>query len=203
MVRLAKQRKKVRVGPEDNGRRMSLDEFDHATVQTGYFYELGNGVIEVSDIPGPEHFAQVEALRDELYPYKRSHADLIYAIAGSNESKILVSGAASERHPDLSIFTSAPPAIDVWSLWVPKIVIEVVSERSAQRDYEEKPDEYLEFGVSEYWIIDAIKGQMTAMIRWRGRWKTQVVKPPAKYTTQVLPGFSLNIKRIFATAKRK
>src|SRR3954468_22696654 len=120
MVRLARQKKKLRISPEDDGRRMSLDEFNDALVEEGFLYELGKGVIQVSEIPGPEHFAQVEALRDELYAYKRSHSGVIYAIASSNDAKILVAGAESERHPDLSVYMSAPPSVDVWSLWVPK-----------------------------------------------------------------------------------
>lgn len=204
MVRLAQRRKKkVHIGPEDDGRRMSLDEFDEATSEAGYLYELGKGVIQVSEVPGPEHLAQIEELREQFYAYKRSHRELIYAIAGSNDSKILVSASESERHPDLSIYDSPPPSGDVWSLWVPRIAIEVVSKRSAQRDYEDKSDEYLEFGISEYWIIDSLKEQMTALTRWRGQWKSQIIKPPTKYSTPLLPGFSLNIKRIFAAAKRK
>jgi hypothetical protein len=39
------------IGPEDQGRRMSLAEFDHAEVRDGYLYELGRGVITVSDVP--------------------------------------------------------------------------------------------------------------------------------------------------------
>jgi hypothetical protein len=42
-------RKPVHIGPEDHGRRMSLDLFADAIAQEGYLYELGNGVIEVSD----------------------------------------------------------------------------------------------------------------------------------------------------------
>jgi len=38
----------VVVGPSDDGRRMSLEEFDHAEVKQGYSYELGRGVIAVS-----------------------------------------------------------------------------------------------------------------------------------------------------------
>jgi Uma2 family endonuclease len=202
MVRLAR-RKNVQIGPSDDGRRMSLGEFDNAVVEDGFRYELGKGVIQVSEVPGPEHLAQVEELREQLYAYKRSRRGVIYAIASANDAKLLVPSFESERHPDLSVYFSPPPAENVWSLWIPKLVIEVVSKRSAQRDYEEKPEEYLDFGVSEYWIVDSIEGQFTANTRWRGRWKPQIIKPPTKYATPLLPGFSLNIKRIFAAAKRK
>jgi len=116
----------------------------------------------------------------------------------------LIASTQSERHPDLSIYLDTQPDVsDVWSVWVPAIVIEVISTRSSARDYEDKPDEYLEFGVSEYWIVDAAKGQMTVLIRWRGQWKKQIVKPAQKFTTRLLPKFTLDLKRVLAAAKAK
>ena len=87
------------------------------------------------------------------------------------------------------------------TLWVPEIVIEVVSRSSAKRDYEEKPQEYLNLGITEYWIVDSFKNQMTANVRNRGLWKPQIVKTAQKYKTLRLPGFSLDLKKVFAAAK--
>jgi Uma2 family endonuclease len=192
----------ITIGPEDNGHRMSLDRFDQAKGREGHVYELNKGVIEVTDVPHPRHFAQVQETRDQLVSYRLSHPELVHSITGSNDSKILIATDQSERHPDLSVYLSPPPDVeDVWSLWVPEIVIEVVSKSSAKRDYEEKPAEYLSFGVDEYWIIDSTKQQMTALIRWRGQWKEKIVKPSQKYPTRHLPGFSLDLKRVLAAAK--
>jgi hypothetical protein len=66
------------------------------------------------------------------------------------------------------------------------------------QDYEVKPAEYLEFGVDEYWVIDPIKQQMTAFLRWRGQWKNKVVKPSQKYSTPILPEFFLDLNRVLA-----
>ena len=56
------------------------------------------------------------------------------------------------------------------------------------------------WGIDEYWIIDALKKQMTVLQRWRGQWKPQVVKPPKKYTTRFLRGFALDLRRVIAAA---
>jgi Uma2 family endonuclease len=195
-------RKPIRIGPEDHGRRMSLDHFDRATGQEGHLYELNKGVIDVVDVPQPDHGRQVEALREQFVRYKVAHRGVIDSIGGSGEAKIPLSTDQSERHPDLSVYLSAQPQVkDVWAVWVPEIVIEVVSPRSVKRDYEDKPAEYLEFGVREYWIVDSTKQQMTAMVRRAGRWDTQLVKPPQKYSTYLLPGFTLNLKRVLTAAK--
>lgn len=204
ITRPTTRRRKVTVGPEDDGKRMSLDRFNHAVAKEGYTYELGKGVIEVSDVPNIEHGRQVQELRDLLVGFKLAHPAVIDYLSASNDGKLLIGAHESERHPDLMIYLSPTPDVDdVWSSWVPELVIEVVSKRSAKRDYEIKPDEYLALGVSEYWIVDRAKSQLTALTRWRGQWKKRIVKPAQKLTTPLLPGFSLDLKRIFAAAKRK
>ena len=51
-----------KIGPPDHGRRMSLADFEHAETVEGRLYELGRGVIIVSDVPNPPYLAQVTAL---------------------------------------------------------------------------------------------------------------------------------------------
>jgi Uma2 family endonuclease len=196
------RRKQVRVGPQDDGRRMSLDHFDKAIAVEGYLYELNKGVIEVSGIPQPDHGKQVREVRNQLEFYERDHSGLIDFIGGGAEAKMLIGPAQSERHPDLSVYFDPPPKVkDVWSQWVPNIVVEVVSDRSAKRDYEDKPAEYLAFGVSEYWIVDSLQQRLTVMTRWRGQWQSKTFKSSQKFNTPLLPGFTLDLKRVFAAGK--
>jgi Uma2 family endonuclease len=196
------RRKQSHVGPQDDGKKMSLSNFDEAIAQEGYCYELGKGSIEVSGIPDPSHLAQVQQIRNQLIIYQAANTDLVHTVAGSNESKILVMSDQSERHPDISVYLSAPPDTkDVWSKWVPAIVVEVVSKSSIKRDYEDKPSEYLAFGIDEYWIVDSFKQQMTVHTRWRGQWKTKIIKSSQKHSPLRLPGFTLDLKKVFAAAK--
>src|SRR5579884_4293523 len=151
--------KRVRkIGPRDHGRLMSLAEFEHAQVQEGYLYELGRGVIIVSDVPNRKHMETVIATRRQLMSYELAHPGALYAVLAGSECKILVANLETERHPDLALYRSAPPpGDDYWSTWIPVVVIEVVSRGSRRRDYKEKREEYLAFGVLEYWIIDTQK----------------------------------------------
>lgn len=191
------------IGPGDQGRAMSLDEFDLAEAQDGYLYELGRGVVVVTDVPSPSHFARVEAIRRQLYAYDAAHSGTLYGIAAGSDAKILVEAEQSERHPDLLIYKTPPPETDVWSTWVPEIVIEVVSPSSARRDYEEKPAEYLAFGVSEYWLVDAEQNQMTVLRRTRGRWAPTIVRHGETYRTHLLPDFELNLTAVLDAARGK
>src|SRR5262249_15807747 len=173
----------ARAGPAGHGRRGSRDEFDRAEGQDGHLYELGRGVIVVSDVPSPRHLVQVLAIREQLSEYRRSNPGRVAVIAGSGECKILIADLESERHPDVAVYRTPPPDEDVWRSWIPEIVIEVISPGSEQRDYVEKREEYLRFGVQEYWVVDADRREVLVLRRTAGRWKERVVRPPEVYRT--------------------
>jgi Uma2 family endonuclease len=104
----------------------------------------------------------------------------------------------------VAVYKTPPPEgennDEIWSQWLPEIVVEVVSPSSRHRDYEEKPEEYLQLGVIEYWIVDADEGLMKVLRRSRGRWVEYPVRPPAGYRTRLLPGFEFSIEAVFQAA---
>jgi len=190
----------TKVGPKDHGRRMSLAEFDKAQAQEGYRYELSRGVIVVSDIPDVRHLLQLYAVRRQFSAYDLSNPGRIYAVTSAGESKLLIAGMESERHPDLSVYRDTPPEEDYWSVWVPDIVLEVVSAVSEQCDRTEKPEEYLRFGVKEYWIVDGEKREVVVLRRAAGDWKERLLRPPDVYRTHLLPGFEFVCAPVFEAA---
>jgi Uma2 family endonuclease len=192
----------ITVGPRDAGRRMSLEEFDTAEGQPGHLYELSRGVVTVVDVPNRRHLVQVDEVRHQLSLYRRAHPDRIITIAGGGECKILLAEDESERHPDIAVYTSAPiDEDDLWATWIPDLVVEVISPESAHRDYVEKRQEYLAFGIREYWIIDADRGAVLVLRRWGGRWTERVLRPPVVSTTKILPGFEFNCAAVFEAAQ--
>lgn len=189
------------VGPRDHGRRMSLAAFNRAEGQEGHAYELGRGVIVVVDVPDPRHFAQVDCIHLQLTAYRITHPEVMQRIGGGGECKILLEDLQSERHPDVAVYkTAAPSGENVWARWVPELVVEVVSASSAHRDYEEKREEYLQFGVREYWIVDAERREVLVLRRRGRRWLRRVVQESEVYTTPLLPGLEFNCAAVFAAA---
>ena len=57
----------VQIGPGDQGKQMSLADFDHAEGVGGYVYELSKGVITVMDVPDRKHLSQLNIARKQLY----------------------------------------------------------------------------------------------------------------------------------------
>jgi Uma2 family endonuclease len=194
----------IKIGPADHGRRMSLEEFDEAEGEPGYLYELSRGIVTVVDVPHPDHFLLVDAIQCQLRAYKSANPGQIIAIGDGAECKLLIEKVGSERHPDVSIYKTRPPEADssyeIWTRWVPAIVIEVVSPSSRKRDYEEKPEEYRQFGVKEYWIVDVPKRLMVVARRSRGRWTQSTIRPPAIYRTRLLPGLEFSCGAAFQAA---
>ena len=192
------------VGPHDQGRRMTLEEFQFAEGVPGRLYELSRGVIAVIDVPKRKHLAQINAIKRQIYSYDAAHPQQIHTIATGGECKILLEDLQSERHPDLAVYLSPPPGDDddIWSTWIPELVIEVVSPSSVHRDYVEKREEYLQFGVLEYWIVDANKGQVLVLQRSRGTWAERTVQPPELYHSRLLPGLEFACEAVFEAAAK-
>ena len=192
----------VRIGPADHGRRVRLADFEFAEVQEGRRYELGRGVIVVSDVPNLRHLAQLDSINRQLYAYELRNPGRINSIAPASFCKVLIPSLESERHPDVSVYKTPPPREDatVWRTWIPEVIIEVVAPESASRDYDEKPEEYLQIGVRDYWVIDADRREILALYHHGGRWRETVVGPGEVYRTRTLPGFELQADPIFAAA---
>ena len=192
----------VRVGPADHGRRMALDEFDLAEGQEGYFYELGRGVVTVTEVPNVRHGLQVDAIREQFAAYRQTHRGVIHAIFSGIDCKLLIAGLESERHPDWAIYKKPPPEENVWSTWVPELVIEVISPSSRHRDYEDKPEEYLRVGIKEYWIVDEERQEMLVLSRKGEKWAQRVVRPTERYrpSKSLLPDFEFDLAAVFAAA---
>jgi Uma2 family endonuclease len=193
-----------RIGPADRGRKMTLDEFADAHAAPGFHYELGRGVVNVVEVPNPSHARMQHAVLRQLYAYDAIHPGIIQLVGPSGSSKMLIEFFESERHPDVAVYKTPPPAENssVWAIWIPELAIEIVSPDSRDRDYNEKAEEYLQFGVEEYWILDAAQDQMLVHRRAGNHWQMQTVKPPEIYSTHLFPELLFSCEAVFAAAAK-
>lgn len=194
-----KRKTQIWVGPNDDGKRMPLTLFARAQAVPGYRYELSNGVVQVTDIPGMTHNFTVDEIDRLLRIFQIKNSGVITYFGGGDRAKMELWNRGSERHPDLSVYLSSPPkgVEQPWDRWIPEIAIEVVSASSARRDYEEKPDDYLAAGVREYWIIDPIKKSGLFLTRRGDGWIEKRVGRRGIWTTPLLPKFKLDLAKLF------
>jgi Uma2 family endonuclease len=185
---------KLRIGPADHGRSMTLDEFLEADEEPGYRYELARGVLEVSEVPNEGHWRVVDNTHEAVSLYRREHRGRIDLIGHGSDVRLLIPELESGRHPDLAIvFRGAP--VNARGRRIPQWVSEVVSpgKKARERDYETKSEEYLALRIDEYWIIDPRDRTVTVRIRVEGpegpSWSERVFAGDDVSVSALLPGF--------------
>jgi Uma2 family endonuclease len=188
------------IGPDSAGLLMTPEEFDAITESDDlYSYELIRGVLVVNPIPSEQEAEPNELLGFFLNLYREQHPqgsaldltlqERYVRLPDSRRKADRVIWAGLGRRPN--------PREDV-----PTIVVEFVSagKRDWRRDYVEKRRDYLELGVSEYWLIDRFQRIMT-VYRNAPAGATETVIPEGQtYHTPLLPGFELPLARLLAAA---
>jgi Uma2 family endonuclease len=189
------------IGLEMSGSLMTADEFDAAEDwDENYSYELINGVLVVTPPPGEGERGPNGLLDQLLRNYRDQHPQgksLDYTLV---EQTIVVK-RGNRRRADRVIWAGLGRVPNV-RREPPTIAIEFVSpgRRSRKRDYDAKRDEYIESGVSEYWIIDRFLRTMTVIENAPSGVKETIVNEGDIYCTPLLPGFELPLARLLAEA---
>lgn len=78
----------------------------------------------------------------------------------------------------------------------PDLIVEVVSEESVARDYDEKSAEYQAAGVPEYWIIDPRPNRLRGsffVLDAAGRYRPAPADDANVYRSTALPGFWIKL----------
>lgn len=181
-----------RIGPTDKGRTMTLEEFLEAEEEDGYHYELARGVLEVVEVPDDPHGVVVANLYDGISRYRRVHPGVIHRYGGGSEFRFWLPGMISGRNPDLGVVLRGAPK-DWRGRRIAALAAAVVSEESIARDDVTKREEYLAYGLLEYWIVDPMQRQVTVLTRRGDRWNEAVFRGQQVIPSLVLPGFATTV----------
>ncbi len=196
-------RTQVYLTPKDQGRPLSLEEFEHAAGQEGFRYELIDGRVEVSPIPDFPHDDLCQLLERLLARWIEEHPEARRHV--NSPARIFVPGrrAATAPEPDVVVFrnfpASRPRSRIRWQDLTPLIVVEVLSEDTADKDLVRNVRLYLRVpSIREYWIVDprqdADRPELIVYRRRGARWRRPLhVAPGASYSTPLLPDFVLTL----------
>lgn len=190
----------MRIGLDSAGMLMTPAEFDAIKrVDDRFRYELIRGVLVVTRIPSPAERDPNEELGRFLRNYREDHPQGSKLDATFGEQYVY--GKENRRRADRVIWAGLGRLPDL-ERDVPTIVVEFVSRgrQNQVRDYEVKRDEYLEIGVSEYWIIDRFRRTMTVHSRGTEGPVERVIGQDEGYRTELLPGFELPLGRLLGRA---
>jgi Uma2 family endonuclease len=184
--------------PLDHGRPMSLADFDAAPGQPGYRFELIDGRICVSPVPGFPHEAIVIWLYEQLRVYSALHPQVFNLV--SQKSRLF-----AERdepccpEPDITALrnpvTHLPRLQQRWDDMIPLLAVEVLSAGNETKDTVRNLDVYLDVPtLQEYWIVDPLEAPVLRVRQrlTRRRWRREVVVPfGGTYTSPNFPGLNL------------
>jgi Uma2 family endonuclease len=192
----------IRIGPADHGRRMSLEEFREAEEEEGYRYELARGVLEVTLVPNDPHGVTVWRLICAIRDYDRARPGIIYRAGGASEFRLWLPAMISGRNPDVAVVLQKTPK-DPRGWRPPILVMEVVSKGSEahERDYVTKREEYLAFGIREYWIVDPIARCVTVLVRDGDAWVEHRFRDEQQARSTILPGLAISVSELWVEAE--
>ena len=187
----------TRIGPADHGRKMTMEEFLEAEEEDGYRYELARGVLEVTEVPNDPHGQVVCNLYQAVAIYRIAHPRVILRYGGGNEFRLWLPGMVSGRNPDLAVVVRGAVK-DPRRRYRPSLAAEVVSKGSSDRDHRAKREEYLAYGLDEYWIIDYQDRKLTLLVRDGDVWIERPCPEDQPIPSLVLPGLAATTADLWA-----
>jgi len=191
----------LRIGPHDHGRELSYEQFLAGDYEEGYKYELIDGELYVSPQPNPPHDIVREYVHELLVLYKLQRRDVVKRLSSGSRVFVPRRRKTTCPEPDFAVYNDHPPRRKLrWDQISPFIVVEVVSESDAEKDYERNVELYREvLSILEYWVFDECGDDDGPVLKVFRRdfgaqdWSIFDLGPNDTYQTALLPGFSLPI----------
>ena len=180
-------------------RKMTFEEYLTYEDGTDQRYEFNNGelLVEVSpasvfhnDLMMFFAFFLQSAINEFNHPY----------CVRVNSTEI--SNGKRTRRPDVLVMTleqkkSLGNQPDI--LYKPcLLVVEIVSPTCRTVDTVEKRQEYAEFGIPEYWIIDFLLGTFSVLTLADGVYTEKICKDSDRIISDIFPNISLSMNQVMA-----
>lgn len=177
--------------------RMTVDEYLGADLPEGHRYELVEGVVEATPVPGIPHDVVIERLNRLLVLYAEKHPDLVAHI--TQRSAVTLVERETAREPDFAVYgpdDMAEKAGKTWKDVTPVMIVEVVSPGQERRDYEQKRRDYWDAGVPEYWIADPGRKTLTVLERGPTGWSESEYGASDTYHPDRFPELEIPVDQI-------
>jgi Uma2 family endonuclease len=172
----------------------SVEQYLMLSNQTNRLIEYTDGVIEVLPVPTTYHQAISKLLFLALLAVvQRMGGDVFYA-----PLRVQIR-PGKFREPDLLLVLDKddPRAQDEYWLGA-DMVVEIVSPDRPQRDTEEKPRDYAEAGIPEYWIVNPLNDSITVLVLDGNDYRERGVFQRGDYaSSKLLTEFSIRVDAVF------
>ncbi|MDQ2998335.1 MAG: Uma2 family endonuclease [Chloroflexota bacterium] len=173
----------------------SVAQYLKLTDQTNRLIEYTDGVIEVLPMPTKYHQAISKLLFLALLAFaERIGGDVFYA-----PLRVQVR-PGKFREPDLLMVLDKGDLRAQDEFWLgADLVMEIVSPDKPTRDTQEKPRDYAEANIPEYWIVNPLDATITVLVLQGAAYTTEeVFHRGERASSTLLKGFSVSVDEVLA-----
>ena len=172
----------------------SVEQYLALTAQTNRLLEYTDGVIEVLPIPTDKHQSISLFLLLCFLAFVRPRGGVAFYAPLRLEIR-----PGKFREPDLLILTCGDDPRRQNDYWRgADLVLEIVSPDNPARDLEEKPRDYAEAGIPEYWIVNPLDETVTVLTLTDGSYAEYgVFRRGDEARSKLLDGFTVRVDQIF------
>ena len=172
---------------------------EYLGLNTNRRVEFDDGVLEFLPMPTEFHEFLLQFLYKALCAFADPRGLGTTMFAGI---RVRTSGNKF-RQPDIAFMLVANSHRRHNRYWLgADLVIEIVSEDDPSRDFVTKCREYARAGISEYWIVDPKRRQITILALQGGEYIEQgVFGLGRKASSKLLRGFGVSVTRLFKAAE--
>jgi Uma2 family endonuclease len=161
--------------------------------QTNRLLEYTDGYIEVLPMPTDKHQVISRVLFFALFAFvQRLGGTVFYA-----PLRVQVR-AGKFREPDLLVLLDENDTRRQNAFWLgADLVVEIVSPDNPERDTEERPLDYAEAGIPEYWIVNPLTDTITVMVLDGASYAEYgVFRRGDRAISKLLDGFSVRVDEV-------
>ena len=166
------------------------------TDQTNHLIEFTDGVIEVLPMPTRQH-QKILAYLCSLFAFMQTLGGIVLFAPLRVQVR-----PGKFRKPDLIVLLDEQDPRNQDAFWLgADLVVEIVSPDNPKRDLENKPVDYAEAGIPEYWIVNPIDETITVLTLAGKTYTTHGVFHRGEQATSVLlAGFAVELDAVLAAS---
>lgn len=177
------------------GSRMTADEFLQI-IDEGHNYELIDGVVSMTPSPAPKHQSiAVEIVRQLANFLDTNPIGEVLMETDLHLGQGRFGGDLVYRPEVVFYRTGRMQETEDTLQGVPDVVVEIISRGSRRLDTGTKKADYERLGVGEYWLIDP-KNETFTVYRLEDATFAEMLLTQESYSTNLIPGFTLDVVRI-------